>query len=107
MHLIRSSAAIAAALLSIAHAQTFQRLGTCPTLGCILPPDQQDFLAGQYFDIRLEVQAPVNASVATDGVPDENFTFTIGKLGEEARPASEYFEVDEPELETWDFQWYE
>jgi hypothetical protein len=22
-------------------AQTFQRLGTCPTLGCVLPPDQQ------------------------------------------------------------------
>jgi hypothetical protein len=24
-------------------------------LGCVLPPDQTDFLAGQYFDIRLEV----------------------------------------------------
>lgn len=100
------SAAVAG-LLSFASAQTFQRLGTCPTLGCILPPDQQDFLAGQYFDIRLEVHAPVNGSEATDGVPDENFTFTIGKLGEEAKPASEYFEIDEPALETWDFQWYE
>lgn len=62
-----SSAAIAASLAATVSAQTFQRLGTCPTLGCILPPDAQDFLAGQYFDIRLEVHAPVNGSEATDG----------------------------------------
>lgn len=61
------SAAIAASFVSAVSAQTFQRLGTCPTLGCILPPDAQDFLAGQYFDIRLEVHAPVNGSEATDG----------------------------------------
>jgi alkaline phosphatase len=28
-----------------------------PALGCVLPPDQTDFLAGQYFDIRLEILA--------------------------------------------------
>lgn len=65
-----SSAAIAASLAATVSAQTFQRLGTCPTLGCILPPDAQDFLAGQYFDIRLEVHAPVNGSEATDGMFD-------------------------------------
>jgi hypothetical protein len=54
-------------LLALASAQTFQRLGTCPTLGCIIPPDAQDFLAGQYFDIRIEIHAPVNGSEATDG----------------------------------------
>jgi hypothetical protein len=54
-------------LLAVVSAQTFQRLGTCPTLGCIIPPDAQDFLAGQYFDIRIEIHAPVNGSEATDG----------------------------------------
>jgi hypothetical protein len=33
-----------------------------------------DFLAGQYFDIRLEVHSPVNGSEARVGEPDENFT---------------------------------
>ena len=87
--------------------QTFQRLGGCPTLGCILPPDQQDFLAGQYFDIRLEVQAPVNGSEATNGQPDENFTFTIGKVGQAAQLAADFLVVDEPELETWSFSQYQ
>ena len=63
-----SSAALAASLAAVVSAQTFQRLGTCPTLGCILPPDAQDFLAGQYFDIRVEIHAPVNGSEATDGM---------------------------------------
>lgn len=59
-----TTAAVVCLLASAVSAQTFRRLGTCPTLGCILPPDQQDFLAGQYFDIRLEVHAPVNGSGA-------------------------------------------
>ena len=63
-----SSAALAASLAAVVSAQTFQRLGTCPELGCILPPDAQDFLAGQYFDIRVEIHAPVNGSEATDGM---------------------------------------
>ena len=62
-----TSAAVAVSFAAAASAQTFQRLGTCPTLGCILPPDAQDFLAGQYFDIRVEIHAPVNGSEATDG----------------------------------------
>ena len=95
------------AILSFASAQTFQRLGGCPTLGCVFPPDQQDFLAGQYFDIRLEVHAPVNGSEATNGKPDEAFTFTVAKVGEAAQPAADFFGVAEPELEKWDFTWYE
>ena len=62
-----SSAAILAASFAAVSGQTFQRLGTCPELGCIIPPDAQDFLAGQYFDIRIEIHAPVNGSEATDG----------------------------------------
>ena len=69
-----------------------------------------DFLAGSFFDIRLEVHAPVNGSEASPdigGVPDSDFTFTIGKKGEEPQHASAYFKVDEPELETWNFTWFE
>lgn len=55
-------AAAVVAVASLASAQTFQRLGGCPTLGCLLPPDQTDFLAGAYFDIRVEIHAPVNGS---------------------------------------------
>ena len=76
-------------------------------LGCVLPPDQADFLAGQYFDIRLEVHAPVNGSEANGGVPDPNFSFTIAKAGGSPQSASSYFKVSEPELERWDFSWYE
>ncbi|KAL5606744.1 uncharacterized protein BROUX77_003937 [Berkeleyomyces rouxiae] len=93
---------------SLATAQTFQRLGACPKLGCVLPPDQADFLPGQYFDLRVEVHAPVNGSEAfNNGVPDEGFTVTIGKDGETPRPITDFFEIQEPKLEKWDFGWYE
>lgn len=94
-------------LAAVTQAQTFQRFGTCPTLGCIIPPDQQDFLSGQRFDIRVEIHAPVNGSEATNGMPDENFTLTISKAGEQAKKVSEFFGSDEPKLETWDFSYYE
>lgn len=102
------SVAVASALFTaVTQAQTFQRFGTCPTLGCVVPPDQQDFLAGQYFDIRVEIHAPVNGSEATNGMPDENFILTISKAGGKASTVTEFFESDEPELETWDFSYYE
>lgn len=66
-----------------------------------------DFLAGQQFDIRLEVHSPVNGSEARVGEPDENFTFTIAKKGKEALTAPEYFKIGEPELERWNFTWFE
>ncbi|KAF4216393.1 hypothetical protein CNMCM8980_005302 [Aspergillus fumigatiaffinis] len=94
-------------LASCAHAQTFQRLGGCPTLGCVFPPDQADFLPGQYFDIRLEVHSPVNGSEARAGVPDPDFKFTIAKKGKKPVPVTKYFDIEEPELERWDFTWYE
>ncbi|EMC96313.1 hypothetical protein BAUCODRAFT_470316 [Baudoinia panamericana UAMH 10762] len=99
--------AAAAGLASFAYAQTFQRLGGCPTLGCVFPPDQQDFLAGQLFDIRLEVHAPVNGSEAFNGGrPDQNFTFFVSKVGETPVPAAQFFGVQEPRLETWNFTYY-
>lgn len=107
------SGGVLALLLSIVsvNGQTFQRLGTCPTLGCILPPDQQDFLPGQQFDIRFEVHAPKNGSEAfNDGVPDEKFTVTIAKEGGRPRSLSSFFDLkkeQEPSLEKWTFSWYE
>ncbi|KAL2071945.1 hypothetical protein VTL71DRAFT_11288 [Oculimacula yallundae] len=94
-------------IVSLTAAQTFQRLGACPTLGCVLPPDQTDFLAGQYFDIRLEVHAPVNGSEANGGIPDPNFSFTIAKKGGAAAPATSFFKLPEPTLERWNFTWFE
>ncbi|KAG9235357.1 putative alkaline phosphatase H [Amylocarpus encephaloides] len=96
-----------ASILGLTAAQTFQRLGGCPTLGCVLPPDQADFLAGQYFDIRLEVHAPVNGSEANGGVPDPNFKFTVAKANGSPQSAAAFFKVPEPALERWNFTWYE
>jgi len=101
-------AALAASISAVA-AQTFQRLGTCPTLGCILPPDQQDFLPGQQFDIRFEVHAPVNGSEdnGNGGVPDEKFTVTIQKEGASPQTIGAFFEMEEPIVEKWKFSWFE
>ena len=106
----RNALPILLAGLTAVSAQTYQRLGTCPTLGCVLPPDQADFLPGQYFDLRVEVHAPLNGSEAfTDGVPDEKFSVTIAKKGDDGKPkdVTEFFGIEEPELEKWDFGWYE
>lgn len=93
---------------TLTSAQTYQRLGTCPELGCLLPPDQSDFLPGQLFDLRVEVHAPVNGSEAAhDGKPDRKFRVTISKDGGKARSIAKFFDVKEPKLETWDFSWYE
>lgn len=118
-----------AGLAALASAQTYQRLGTCPTLGCLLPPDQASFLPGQLFDLRVEVHAPVNGSEAfNDGKPDENFSVTIRKKKSKhdghhdhdderdededrsrakGRDFAKAFGIDEPELEKWTFDWYE
>ncbi|KAH3920868.1 alkaline phosphatase [Parastagonospora nodorum] len=101
------SIAAVAALAAGVSAQTFRRLGACPTLGCVFPPDQADFLAGQFFDVRLEVHQPRNGSEFI-GLPlDERFTFTVAKKGAAAKPATEYFKLEEPELEKWNFTFYE
>ncbi|KAI1199275.1 alkaline phosphatase [Nemania serpens] len=104
---VASLAALAASLACVA-AQTYQRLGGCPTLGCLLPPDQTDFLPGQYFDLRVEVHAPVNGSEAFNhGRPDEKFSVTITKQGGRKKSIAEFFRVREPKLEKWNFEWFE
>lgn len=114
--LLAATAAVVVGLFDTALAQTHQRLGTCFSLGCMLPPDQQDFLPGQEFDIRVEVHAPVNGSEAfNDGVPDEEFTVTIAKSSSSssssngtASSLADFFGLEqEPEVEKWSFSWYE
>lgn len=113
---IRSYATAAAVAISLfcsqCSAQTFQRLGACPDLGCLFPPDQADFLSGQYFDIRVEVHAPQNGSEAIEGYtePDTDFTLNIRRDGgedSEGQFAVDYFQIEAPELETWNFSYYE
>ncbi|KAK9783562.1 putative alkaline phosphatase [Seiridium cardinale] len=104
---LRAVAVLATSLTAVS-GQYYQRLGTCPTLGCVLPPDQQDFLPGQYFDLRLEVHAPVNGSEAyNNGVPDEAFSVAIAKEGGETKSITDFFTTEEPEIEKWTFKWYE
>ncbi|KAG6909055.1 hypothetical protein DXG01_002207 [Tephrocybe rancida] len=97
-------------LANAVSAQYFKRLGACPKLGCVFPPDQTDFLVGQYFDVRLEVHAPVNGSEArpTDtGVPDEKFTFCIQSGKGACKDAAAFFGQKEPALEKWSFSYFE
>lgn len=98
-------ALIGASVFGRVSAQTFQRLGACPTLGCVFPPDQTEYLAGQLFDIRLEVHAPVNGTEAfNNGVPDEKFSFCIQKGKGACRDVTKFFSVLDPDLEKWTFR---
>ena len=105
---LNAAVVVLAASFSAVSAQTYRRLGTCPTLGCVLPPDQSEFLPGQLFDLRVEVHAPVNGSEAAhDGKPDKEFTVTIAKGDGEAKDFANWFKLDEPKLKTWQFSWFE
>ncbi|KAI0310610.1 alkaline-phosphatase-like protein [Amylostereum chailletii] len=95
-------------LVTCVSAQTFQRLGTCPDLGCLFPPDQADFLPGQAFDVRIEVHAPVNGTEAyAEGKPDDTFYLEVQKTGGRAVKASAFFGLSEPQIERWNFTYYE
>ncbi|CDZ97713.1 alkaline phosphatase [Phaffia rhodozyma] len=93
---------------SSASAQTFRRTAACPTLGCIFPPDQTDFIAGQVFDLRTEVQAPVNGSQAyKNGVPSPDFTLQISKDGGEWTEVTQAMQIADPEPKSYSFSYYE
>jgi hypothetical protein len=38
---------------------------------------------------------------------DERFTFTVAKKGGAAKTATDYFKLEEPKLEKWNFTYYE
>ncbi|KLT39305.1 alkaline phosphatase-like protein [Cutaneotrichosporon oleaginosum] len=100
---------LAAALAATAvHAQTFRRTAACPKLGCVFPPDQVNFIAGQTFDIRVEVQAPINGTQAFNGGKvDPNFKLEIGGEGAELIDVTQFFGLQDPKPESYNFTWYE
>ncbi|WOO83046.1 Alkaline phosphatase 4 [Vanrija pseudolonga] len=103
-----TAVAILAALATGANAQTFRRTAACPKLGCVFPPDQADFIAGQTFDIRIEVQAPVNGSEAYNGgVPDPSFTFQLSHDGGDLVDVTKFFSVEDPAVDKYNFTYYE
>lgn len=53
------------------------------------------------------MHSPVNGSEARKGEPDAEFGFTIAKRGERGVGAGEFLGVAEPEVERWDFSWFE
>ncbi|KAF9906878.1 hypothetical protein EC991_000242 [Linnemannia zychae] len=110
--------AISFALLSLATAISavaaldpagqFKRLGACPTLGCVFPPDNTEFLAGAHFDVRVEVHAE------NDAKPNTNYKLTIEKLSgkhkenkhgnkPKAVDFSKWSKVKPNAQEAWDF----
>ncbi|KAG0216766.1 hypothetical protein BGX33_012185 [Mortierella sp. NVP41] len=109
--------AISFALLSLATAISavaaldpagqFKRLGACPTLGCVFPPDNAEFLAGSHFDVRVEVHAE------DDAKPNTKYSLTIEKLkgshktntngGKKAVDFSKWSKVKPSAQESWDF----
>ncbi|KAK4053805.1 hypothetical protein OIV83_001461 [Microbotryomycetes sp. JL201] len=97
-----------AALAATASAQTFKRTGACPNLGCVWPPDQTEFIAGQVFDIRVEVQAPQNGSMPfNNGVPSPDFSLSIGMSESDLKPATDFFGLPESETEDYSFKYFE
>ena len=54
------------------------------------------------------MHAPVNGSQAVqDPTPDTDFTFNIAKAGADPQSAEEFFSVEEPEVERWNFTYFE
>ncbi|KAF7291995.1 Alkaline phosphatase [Mycena indigotica] len=109
MRALTSAVSLVVSLASLrASALTFTRLGACPSLGCVFPPDQASFLPGQYFDVRLEVHAPVNGTEAFNGgIPDEKFTFCIQEGKGKCEEASKFFKSTWSDLQTYNFTYYQ
>jgi hypothetical protein len=59
----------------------------------------------------IQTHSPQNGSEVIPGylTPDEKFTFTIAKDGQQkdCKPAASYLKVAEPAIERWNFTWYE
>ncbi|KAG0235817.1 hypothetical protein BGW42_004660 [Actinomortierella wolfii] len=89
---------------SFATAQQFTRHSACPELGCIMPPDSANFLAGAKFDVRVEVHSE-NGEQANPA-----FTLTIEKLAKQQSSGpidfSTYTNVQPTSVEHWNFTYY-
>ncbi|KAG0031956.1 hypothetical protein BGZ81_000222 [Podila clonocystis] len=104
-------AAVSAA--SLDPAGQFKRLGACPDLGCVFPPDSAEFLAGSFFDVRVEVHAE------NDAKPNTNYSLTIQKISKshnardnkhgnkpKAVDFSKFSKVKPSAQESWDFNYF-
>ncbi|GAA5944718.1 alkaline phosphatase [Sporobolomyces koalae] len=94
---------------STVRAQTFRKTAACPGLGCVFPPNMVEFVPGAVFDIRVEVQAPVNGSSPyNNGVPDSDFAVTISRKDDcsDAKPLSEYYH-QKPTVNSYNFTYFE
>ncbi|KAF9363319.1 hypothetical protein BGX34_004394 [Mortierella sp. NVP85] len=105
-----SIATAISAVAALDPAGQFKRLGACPTLGCVFPPDSAEFLAGARFDVRVEVHAE------NDDKPNPNYSLTIEKLhggnrdDKHGKPKavdfSKWSKVAPSAQESWDFTYY-
>ncbi|KAF9318426.1 hypothetical protein BG003_011250 [Podila horticola] len=86
----------------------FRRLGACPDMGCVFPPDQARFIAGSKFDVRVEVHAE-------DAQPNGRYTLSIQKLGSNAKEKknkskaidfTSFSKVKPSAQESWDFNYF-
>ncbi|KAG0082403.1 hypothetical protein BGZ92_011779 [Podila epicladia] len=104
-------AAVSAAPLD--PAGQFKRLGACPDLGCVFPPDSSEFLAGSFFDVRVEVHAE------NDAKPNTDYSLTIQKISKshnardnthgnkpKAIDFSKFSKVKPAAQESWDFTYF-
>ncbi|KAG0040812.1 hypothetical protein BGZ82_008870 [Podila clonocystis] len=82
------SLAIASMAAGLDKPGQFRRLGACPDMGCIFPPDRAHFIAGAKFDVRVEVHAEGSNS------PDPKYTLQIQKL-EQAHTSTSNGDNDE------------
>jgi hypothetical protein len=61
------------------------------------PSERNGLTAPETFDIRIEVQAPVNGSEAyNNGKPDPNFSVKIGGEGAELMDVTTFFGIADP-----------
>ncbi|KAI7831514.1 alkaline-phosphatase-like protein [Gamsiella multidivaricata] len=104
-----SIATAISAVSALDAAGQFKRLGACPTLGCVFPPDRAEFLAGAHFDVRVEVHAE------NEDKPNTDYTLTIQKLsgnpkdnkhgGPKAVDFSKWSKIKASAPESWDFSY--
>jgi hypothetical protein len=68
---------------------------------CLLDSQIEDELIPETFDIRVEVQAPVNGTEAYNGgVPSPDFSVVIAGGDAEPIDITQFFSIEEPEGES-------
>ncbi|KAF9430632.1 hypothetical protein BGZ94_005440 [Podila epigama] len=93
----------------------FKRLGACPDLGCVFPPDSAEFVAGSFFDVRVEIHAE------NDAKPNKDYKLTIQKISNsvhdhrsntsggkkpKAIDFTKFSKVKPQAQESWDFTYF-